>query len=139
MCCGIKETWARVRVGTGLEGKFSYLATHHQLQREQTSPSQKGVACFTTNQEEENFSPLSTGQPVRDYRSPPMRSLHTLNSQLPPVDPWVNTVPPNSPFYLREASFLSLLSDLPMVHRSSRTQNCNSSGYSRINSLFLVK
>ena len=53
--------------------------------------------------------------------------------------PSVNTVPPNSPFYHIEASFLFLFSDLPMAHCSSLILNCNSSGYSWVNSLFLVK
>jgi len=51
VCCGIKESSARV--GTGQEGEFSYPATHHQLlqtARKAANISITGRCCLLYHQ-----------------------------------------------------------------------------------------
>ena len=74
--------------------------------------------------------------------APPMRNLHTLGSQYPPTDSLVCRALPNYPpptFFPIKANSPSLFSgfayDLPYL----QVPNCNSSGYSQVNSLLLLK
>lgn len=103
------------------------------------SPTKKSNALIYTSDKKALLTLLSSRkkklsiqqQPCQldTVEAQPIRSLHTLDSQLPPKGSLVFTVPPNSPLFPIKANSPCSL-DLPLLCYSLHILNCNSSGHS---------
>ena len=89
MNCRIKETSAKVGVGTSLYGELSWVPCIINYSKQEETYvyklRQESVTYITIQQEEEN-SALGQSSQSETVATQPMGSLPTLESQLPPRD-----------------------------------------------------
>ena len=138
----IRETSTKIIVRKACRGSSHTLPLIVDYPKQEeiylASPMGSWILIYYPSRKKEEFLlAQQQAQPMENVPAQPMRNHHHPELLLSSSELSLRTVPPNCPFFSGEKGTpLCCSLDLPMVHHSLYFLNCNSSGYSWINSFF---